>query len=137
VADSRRHDHSAGLQISKGDRHDPRTSSRYCESLVRRPPSADARARDRRACRDADPCLGGIPGPNGRIAFASTPQTSAATTQGAGRRDIYTINPDGSGLFNLTKTIAEPRFNIEPDWSPDGTTVAFRNGRAAQVRSTP
>jgi Tol biopolymer transport system component len=77
------------------------------------------------------PAWAAFPGRNGRIAFASTPPTSAATTQAVGDRDIYTINPGGSGLFNLTKTFAEPRFNLEPDWSPDGTKVAFRNGRAA------
>jgi TolB protein len=75
------------------------------------------------------PAWAAFPGPNGRIAFASQPAKPA--TQGVGDRDIYTINPDGSELFNLTKTFAEPRFNLEPDWSPDGTKVAFRSGRAA------
>lgn len=63
-----------------------------------------------------------FPGTNGRIAFASN---------GAGDLDIYTMNPDGSGVVNLTTAPGSPGVAFEPDWSPDGTKIAFRSGREA------
>lgn len=36
--------------------------------------------------------------------------------------DIYTINPDGSGLINLTNGTG---YNYSPVWSPDGRKIAF------------
>ena len=42
----------------------------------------------------------------------------------AGEEDVYTINPDGTGLENLT--LAEPAESArEPDWSPDGSRLVF------------
>jgi Tol biopolymer transport system component len=54
-----------------------------------------------------------FPGANGKIAFVNQPCCS-------GPLDIYTINPDGSGLKRLTTNGG--RF---PDWSPDGTKIAY------------
>src|SRR5262249_18759688 len=36
--------------------------------------------------------------------------------------DLFTIGPDGSDLRRLVST---PEQESEPEWSPDGTTVAF------------
>jgi len=37
--------------------------------------------------------------------------------------DIFVVNPDGSGLTNLTNT---PELNeVSPDWSPDGSKIVF------------
>jgi dipeptidyl aminopeptidase/acylaminoacyl peptidase len=53
--------------------------------------------------------LATFPGTNGKIAFV----------QGG---DIWAINPNGSGLGQVTSGPAEDR---SPAWSPDGTTIAF------------
>jgi Tol biopolymer transport system component len=70
----------------------------------------------------AAPAWATFPGPNGRIAFASDV---------AADLDVWTMNPDGSGLVNVTIAPGAPGFALEPDWSPDGTKIAFRSGRVA------
>jgi TolB protein len=61
------------------------------------------------------------PEPSGKLAFAS---------ERDGDYEIYTINPDGSGVARLTNNPAADR---EPVWSPDGSKLAFvsvRDGNA-------
>jgi hypothetical protein len=55
------------------------------------------------------PSQASIPGENGKIAF----------TYGS---DIYSANPDGSGLRNLTNGAFSAQ---RPEWSPDGRHIAF------------
>jgi Tol biopolymer transport system component len=55
---------------------------------------------------------------NGKIAFSS---------DRAGTQDIWVINPDGTGLLNLTSSPDDEYF---PAWSPDGSKVAFSRGDA-------
>jgi Tol biopolymer transport system component len=43
-------------------------------------------------------------------------------SQRDGNDEIYVINPDGTGLTNLTN---DPAFDIRPAWSPDRTQIAF------------
>src|SRR5437867_13153824 len=51
------------------------------------------------------------PGVNGKIAFCFD-------TTG----QLYTINPDGTGLFHLTNVHGAA---YSPDWSPDAHRIAF------------
>src|SRR5689334_13255195 len=66
------------------------------------------------------PASATYPGKNGRIAFIAGP-------------DVYTMNPDGSGVKQLT--------NLDPDnsasfesWSPDGKQIVFNEYRAPDFR---
>jgi Tol biopolymer transport system component len=42
--------------------------------------------------------------------------------------DVYTVNPDGSGVVNLTGSAG---FSGDPGWSPDGSQIAFDSDRNA------
>jgi Tol biopolymer transport system component len=60
---------------------------------------------------------------SGRIAFTSTR---------TGEQDIWVMNADGSGAYNVTTNPAQLDFN--PDWSPDGQQLAFVRGTAPAER---
>jgi hypothetical protein len=62
------------------------------------------------------------PGPNGKIAFERVDGVDT---------DIFTVNPDGSGLANLTMAFASS--DEAPAWSPDGTKIAFQSNRVGGV----
>jgi hypothetical protein len=57
---------------------------------------------------------GAFPGENGRIAYTN------------GSYEISTVNPDGTGIQNLTST---PGDNIWPAYSSDGQRIAFASTR--------
>jgi Tol biopolymer transport system component len=61
-----------------------------------------------------------FPGKNGKIAFSVFHENPAL---GFGNDDIYTVDPDGTGVTNLTSSTA--RSESLPAWSADGTRIAF------------
>jgi Tol biopolymer transport system component len=65
----------------------------------------------------AAPAHATFQGGNGRIAF---------TSNASGNNEVYTINPDGSGIVNVTN---DPSDDGRPDYSPDGSKIAFRSNR--------
>jgi Tol biopolymer transport system component len=58
---------------------------------------------------------------NGRIAYTSF-ESSADPAAG----DLWTMDPDGN---NKLPAVLDPRYDAQPDWSPDGTKVVFRSRR--------
>jgi hypothetical protein len=60
-----------------------------------------------------------FPGENGKIVFS-------ARMVDDGSHEIYTVNPDGTGLTRLTTA---PNDDIDPSWSPDGTKIVFASAR--------
>ena len=67
----------------------------------------------------AGPALGAFPGENGKIAFESDRR--------GGDLDIWTMDPDGRNLVNLT---AKSKANdFAPNWRADGRRIAFMSDR--------
>jgi Tol biopolymer transport system component len=73
----------------------------------------------------AVPAHATTPGTNGRIAFWMD--------FGLGRQ-IYTIKPSGLGIKQLTKV---PGSAESPDWSPDGTRIAFQQEPLGELGTGP
>ena len=61
----------------------------------------------------AAPAPAAFPGENGRIAFSAWSN---------GSYEIYTVNPDGTALTQLT---SDPAWDAHPAWSADGRHIAF------------
>jgi Tol biopolymer transport system component len=61
-----------------------------------------------------------FPGKNGRIAFVQWP-------------DIFTMNPDGSDVRQLTN-LGPDRFGFWESWSPDGKQIVFNESSSADFR---
>jgi Tol biopolymer transport system component len=67
-----------------------------------------------------------FPGQNGKIAFSAT-----NTNPTYPNTDIYSVNPDGSGLVQIINenggTWEDSNFDSVPEWSPDGTQLVFNS----------
>jgi TolB protein len=63
-------------------------------------------------------CAGDLPGQNGRIFFEGI-------TGGSGNFDVFSANPDGTGIVNLTDLPGGPGEGLDPSVSANGSRVAF------------
>jgi TolB protein len=59
--------------------------------------------------------LAALPGANGKILFSST--------RSGGSWEIFSVNPDGSALTNLSNRPGA--YDLQGVWSPDGSKIAF------------
>jgi hypothetical protein len=71
----------------------------------------------------ATPADAAFPGANGKIA-ASVYLPPVADWE------IFSMNPDGSGLTNLTDSSS---YDFQPAWSPDGAKIAFMRGTTGEI----
>src|SRR5215203_6440561 len=74
--------------------------------------------------RIAGPAEAAFPGQNGKIVFASNRAT--LITNPTGDSEIYTMNPDGSGLKQLTFNKSK---DMQPTFSPNGRRIVFEGDR--------
>jgi Tol biopolymer transport system component len=63
-----------------------------------------------------------FPGANGKIVFVSQRTTGTGVDNPTGDSEVFTVNPDGTGLKQLTFNTGDDR---EPVLSPDGRKVAY------------
>lgn len=68
---------------------------------------------------NSGPTSAAVPTAEGRVVMAVYQNNNSILTS-----DIYTMNPDGSDLVQLTNA-AEGTIHESPAWSPDGTRIAF------------
>jgi Tol biopolymer transport system component len=71
---------------------------------------------------DADWSASTPTAPDGLIVFTSHPDTDLGLNNNYPTKEIYVMNPDGTGRHQLTFDTYEER---APSWSPDGTRIAF------------
>jgi Tol biopolymer transport system component len=64
-----------------------------------------------------------FPGANGKVVFAGS------TGDQSEPRQIFTVNPDGTGTSDLTGTMTDGCHSHSPSWSPNGTKIAFARER--------
>jgi Tol biopolymer transport system component len=72
------------------------------------------------------PAKAAFPGHNGKIAYAELVDSNPNDGITSGQSDIFTINPDGSGLTNLTNS---PINEGAASWSADGQKLVFKISR--------
>ncbi|MBA3415284.1 MAG: PD40 domain-containing protein [Chloroflexia bacterium] len=70
-----------------------------------------------------EPAGAAFPGRNGKIVFASDRVTAGNPT---GDFEIFSMNPDGTGIKQLTKNTAS---DSGPVGSPDGKQITFQSNR--------
>jgi Tol biopolymer transport system component len=72
------------------------------------------------------PAEAAFPGGNGKIVFTSERTTGTGVDNPEGDEEIFTMNPNGTGVTQLTKNSARDSWAA---WSADGTQIAFATDR--------
>jgi Tol biopolymer transport system component len=75
----------------------------------------------------AQPADAAFLGQNGRLVFASGMNSGPGVNNPEGDTEIFTMNPDGTRLVQLTHNSA---YDYDPAWSADGKKIAFSSNRA-------
>ncbi|HMC07444.1 MAG TPA: hypothetical protein VKG89_08645, partial [Solirubrobacterales bacterium] len=73
-----------------------------------------------------------FPGTNGRIAFSQAdliPPIGGESGDLSAHSQVFTIQPDGSGLTQLTH-VASDQGAGAPDWSPDGQQIVYESNES-------
>jgi TolB protein len=80
----------------------------------------------------AGPAQATFPGTNGKIAFSQgdlLPPIGGEPGDLSAHSQVFTINPDGSGLARLTN-VAQDQGAGSPDWSPDGSKIVYESNES-------
>jgi TolB protein len=78
-----------------------------------------------------NPASSEIKSTNFNIPPAGEPVSGIAfVSERDGNKEIYLVQPDGTGLTRLTN---DPNIDADPTWSPDGRQIAFRSRREAST----
>jgi Tol biopolymer transport system component len=84
----------------------------------------------------APPAHATFPGTDGRIAFSQgdlIAPVGGETGDLSAHSQVFTINPDGSGLKQLTHVGADQGAG-SPDWSPDGERIVYESDQSGAFR---
>ncbi|MBA3425617.1 MAG: PD40 domain-containing protein [Rubrobacter sp.] len=73
-----------------------------------------------------------FPGANGKIVFTSSRTTGTGVNNPEGDFEIFTMNPDGTGLKQLTKNKAS---DVAPSYSSDGKKIVFASVRTGNFET--
>jgi Tol biopolymer transport system component len=73
-----------------------------------------------------EPAEAAFPGANGTIAFVSSRTTGPGVTNPTGDPEIFTMNPDGTGIVQITDNTWD---DSDPAWSADGNWLAYSSSR--------
>ena len=76
---------------------------------------------------------------NGRIAFEAFPKPNKNCGKHPCFNQIFTIEPDGSGLTKVTNVPKKDPGAENPSWSPNGSTIAFdaKSGSGVNLFTVP
>ncbi len=84
----------------------------------------------------AAPAGATFPGSNGRIAFSQSDLVAPIGGEGgnlSAHSQVFTINPDGSGLAQLTNVAADQAAG-SPDFSPDGERIVYESNESGSFQ---